>query len=353
MNQQSQNITWISCAKLVAIFAVILDHMHGILFHNTVIDDWSFFSVTTFVFLSGITAYQSSVRHLSEPVGSYVIKRLMKLFIPYVTAVIFTILLTGKFFNFVSVVKEVLSFKTFGPAYYVLMALQLIAVSPLLARSIMKLGTCRFRIVPHALFALCIAYVSYLCTHYTFITDTYGAGQYAFGGVFLFIYVLGMLFAHYDFRFTKALPAGITAAITFLLHIGVFTLMTWSKNVHGDLYINTSLRNPPSPAYIIYSLVTAAFLMSFFSFIELTRIAWIQRILQILAYAGNRTMSIFLYHMLLMLYVFPHIPFMNMNSMTKIITYLAGMIVIPVLWQDFLAYCKHWIFSVKKENLRK
>lgn len=346
LKKQINNITWISCAKLIAMIAVILDHMHGLLFQNPTIDNWSFFSVTSFVFLSGITAYQSNIRHLNEPVAQYTLKRLLKLFIPYITVTTFTVLITGKFFNFKSVLNEILSFKTFGPAYYVLMALQLIAISPILARIIRKLGTYRLHLLFHALFFIIIVYFSYLCTKYTFITDTYGAGQFVFGGTFLAIYALGMLFAYYELQFTRAAAASVCAVAALALHIGMFLAMQWTIRVHGDLYVNSSLRNPPSLPYILYSFVTIAFLMSFFSFLELTHIAWIQKILQILAYIGNRTLSIFLYHMFLMLYIFPLIPVMNLTPTVKIVTYLLGMILVPVIWQDLLAHMKKWIFTV-------
>lgn len=324
--------------------------MHGLLFQNAAIDSWSFFSVTTFVFLSGITAYQSNMRHLHEPAGVYTLKRLLKLFVPYITVTTLTVLITGKFFNFRNVVHEILSFKTFGPAYYVLMALQLIAISPVLARVVRKMGAYRFSPLFHGIFAAFILYFSYLCTKYTFITDAYGAGQHVFGGTFLFVYVLGMLFAHYEAGLQSLSAAAVCTVVTLILHAGLFIGMQWTVRVHGDIYINSSLRNPPSIPYIVYGLVTAAFLMSFFSFLELTQTAWIQKLLQVMSYIGNRTLSIFLYHMFLMLYIFPLIPFMNLTPAIRIAAYLSGMILLPVVWQDLLAYVKKWIFTVEFEK---
>ena len=45
-NAVQEKILWIDCAKLIAIFAVIVDHTRNILYTNAEIQTISFFSVT-------------------------------------------------------------------------------------------------------------------------------------------------------------------------------------------------------------------------------------------------------------------------------------------------------------------
>lgn len=53
-------IKWIDCAKAVAIIAVVLDHCNGLLYTNALIAQSSYFSVSLFVLLSGMSANLSS-----------------------------------------------------------------------------------------------------------------------------------------------------------------------------------------------------------------------------------------------------------------------------------------------------
>ena len=55
MNRQ----TWIDCAKAIAIMAVAVDHCNGMLYTNPIIAQASYFSVSLFVLLSGLTAWLS------------------------------------------------------------------------------------------------------------------------------------------------------------------------------------------------------------------------------------------------------------------------------------------------------
>lgn len=48
------HIHWIDAAKAIAILAVIVDHLHGIVYSSNAIQLCSFFSVTLFVCLGGI-----------------------------------------------------------------------------------------------------------------------------------------------------------------------------------------------------------------------------------------------------------------------------------------------------------
>ena len=58
-----KDIQWINCAKFIAIFAVMLDHTYKILYVNRNLALASYFSVSLFVLISGMTCFISCERH--------------------------------------------------------------------------------------------------------------------------------------------------------------------------------------------------------------------------------------------------------------------------------------------------
>lgn len=54
-----QKEKWINISKAVAIMAVMIDHIHGILYDSYNVLYASFFSVSLFVLLMGVTSYWS------------------------------------------------------------------------------------------------------------------------------------------------------------------------------------------------------------------------------------------------------------------------------------------------------
>ena len=54
-----RNVVWIDCAKFLAILGVLVDHGKGILYEGESIQYLSFFSVSAFFFLSGMTSWYS------------------------------------------------------------------------------------------------------------------------------------------------------------------------------------------------------------------------------------------------------------------------------------------------------
>lgn len=54
-----KRIYWIDIAKLAAILAVIVDHTNGILYTNQLVAYSSYYSVSLFILVMGITTYWS------------------------------------------------------------------------------------------------------------------------------------------------------------------------------------------------------------------------------------------------------------------------------------------------------
>ena len=84
----SQQKDWINVGKFIAISAVIVDHCPAL--HITpYIQILSYFSVSLFVLLSGITSYYSCERHYSEGRAKEAFRRLSVVLIPYTVATAF------------------------------------------------------------------------------------------------------------------------------------------------------------------------------------------------------------------------------------------------------------------------
>ena len=60
-NKKSR-VLWIDCAKAMAIIAVLLDHSNGIFYTNSWIATSSYFSVSLFVILAGMTQKMVTLR---------------------------------------------------------------------------------------------------------------------------------------------------------------------------------------------------------------------------------------------------------------------------------------------------
>lgn len=63
MMKYKSQIAWLNGAKFVAILAVMVDHTNGVLYSNWSIAYASYFSVSLFIILAGMTSYFSGLHH--------------------------------------------------------------------------------------------------------------------------------------------------------------------------------------------------------------------------------------------------------------------------------------------------
>lgn len=70
--KMKERIEWIDCAKLIAIVAVAVDHCNGFLYTKPIVATMSYYSVSLFVLLAGIslwTAYERGGYFLCESIS--------------------------------------------------------------------------------------------------------------------------------------------------------------------------------------------------------------------------------------------------------------------------------------------
>ena len=122
-------VPWIDMAKFVAIVAVMVDHTNGILYHRSSIALASYFSVSLFILLMGITSFWSFERNFGNLKLATAVYQ--------VTAY--------RSFDFLTYLMAVIHFNASGPFYFVLLYIQLLLAAPVLFYMI-KLCDCRYNV---------------------------------------------------------------------------------------------------------------------------------------------------------------------------------------------------------------
>lgn len=121
---------WIDIGKSFAIIAVLTDHLYRILYSRRSIQYFSWFAVSLFILLMGVTTYWTFDKK-NETIWNKVKKKIIKILIPYTGAVFVYIWVTTKGFDLMSFFYHWIHFNVTGPHYYVFLYCQLILISPL------------------------------------------------------------------------------------------------------------------------------------------------------------------------------------------------------------------------------
>lgn len=167
---------WIDCAKALAIFAVLIDHTNGVLYHNSGIGVISFYSVSVFILVMGITTYISEMRYKDENVWDRIKKRIGKIFWPYAAATFVYSVAADHMFHFENFINRLLHFNASSPFYYVFLYLQLIFVNAFLYQVIQKCNRVQYSgICKLAVGTVLLAAASFT-TNYSNMLDIYGGG---------------------------------------------------------------------------------------------------------------------------------------------------------------------------------
>ena len=128
VNCQKEN--WINIGKLIAIIAVLTDHLYGTLYSSEGLQRLSFYSVSLFILLMGVTTYWSFSKAIC-PIGKKVVQRIIGIIVPYAVAVFIYEIVKHKSFSFAEYINSLIHFNASGPHYYVLLYIQLLIVAPI------------------------------------------------------------------------------------------------------------------------------------------------------------------------------------------------------------------------------
>ncbi len=333
---ESRNTVWIDCAKLLAILGVLIDHCKGILYEGETVQYLSFFSVSVFFFLSGMTSYYSLERRgKGEGLARWTGRRLVRILVPYCVAVAVCQYVRSGTLDLGAFVRWTVNFNLEGQFYFVLIYLQFILAGPILYLVVAACRRGKPRFLTRGIFLVAAWECSLFCIHHTFALETYGGGNYLLGGTYFFLFVMGMIAADMRIAFTRSKQAAgalLLAAVLYCISMAwmLKDRFAWDESVFGWV-----LRvNPPGPTLILYALAVLFLVFSACSLACLMQNRWLNRLLAAASWLGRRTLYIFLYHMLILDCLLPRLPFAREMGPVKTAVYMAAMVGLPVAGKE-------------------
>ena len=360
VSQKKKRAEWVDAAKLAAILAVLLDHTHEILYQSHQLGFFSLYNVSIFILLMGVTTYwsyrkaderrvagqwaagrqgaargkgveadvagqsattvEAGQRDGTRSAGAVlreetlrVLRKCLGIFLPYLLATTVYFLVLFDSYDFSIYWYYLWHFSLSAPFYYVFLYMQLVVVSPFLYAFVKRTESRKWLWIVGAAVILVI---SSLTTNHTNIADIYGGGGKLFGGTYLFLLYLGMLFgAVHDGVVNRLAGSGrkagslLPVCVGFLVSLG-FTLAWWQFFARNEGGIDAHLPfgpgfNPPSISLTLFACgmgLTVFFLGQVVDRIDRKALSGC---FSALAWLGKHTLYIFLWHRFFLDIVFP------------------------------------------------
>lgn len=341
MSSNKEKVIWIDYAKGVAIFAVLIDHSRYVLYQSEVIGRATFYSVSLFILIMGVTTYISESKSENEEIWSRVKRRICKIFLPYFIATFIYSVSMDHMFDLHRFLERLLLFNASGPFYYVFLYIQLIFVNIILYGIIQRCNDKHWGWLYKILVEIGLIVVGLLMTRYSNMLDIRGGGGKLFGGTYLVLAYLGMIGAPYLIKRWAKRSLYILAGGMSALWIGILCYNLFCEDFYildrvllfGDEWIN-----PPGITLICYSLVVILWCFSVGSICEKENL-YLRRALLFFKIIGENSLYIFLYHRLILDYFLNPYVFIE-NIWIKRSVYLMCMICLPILGRKILIKAK-------------
>lgn len=312
--QIQKRLKWIDVAKFMAIFAVMIDHTNGILYTDKHVAFFSYYSVSLFIIVMGITTIWSYSVSEEDKV-KFVKKKCWGILRPYIVATVVYGIIKYKSFNFEILINHLIRFDMSVHFYYVLLYVQLVLVSPILLYILERTKTMRHEILVEIVAFLALTCISVLTTNFSDIYDIYGGGGKIFGGTFIILFYLGMWFGKYYERISIPKVSRVILSLVLLCSSFVWWRFISEDRFRIDLMIPFGWGlNPPSISLIVYSVLVTASLYFLNTVLNGCTNNVLIRIADAAAFLGKHTLYIYLYHVIFIAEVFPKI-----SSITGII----------------------------------
>lgn len=340
LQQTKVRYEWIDAAKFVAICAVILDHSCGKLYTRESVQLFSLFSVSLFILLSGFNSYYSNKRHYCDNKYLYCLNKIKSIFLPYMFATVVYECLKDHSFDFYKYCVYLIKFNATPPLYFVSFYIELIIISPILYNMLMLCNRGKCSLIKKIISIVAILIIAIVNCRYTHIFDTYGGGGVLFGGSYLLLFYIGMIFADNNSRSTRQISVKtFLCGIFLLLLAGIwFIFMAKYRFWADEIKLFGDGLNPPGITLSVYSFLLFVSVYCIFSYIEVSGFAFVKKILFLAAFVGKHTLYIFMYHFLFLNYLLPYLSIGNRYIMRAIgfITMLLG----PILIEKVIIYIK-------------
>lgn len=346
MNRQ----TWIDCAKAIAIMAVAVDHCNGMLYTNPIIAQASYFSVSLFVLLSGLTAWISDTY---KPLNmKKALRKAGILYLQYAAATFVLVCFYKRFFDLKTYFDYLIHFSITGPFYFFVFFIQPVIISPILLLWCKYCGRQRYGWLLHIVTLMVLCFLSSVCIQYTYILPVHGGGQYLFGGTYIILYYIGMLLGRSGIFMKIKHSKMIILMISVLLWTGWLLGCYWQK-LPFDRWMNQYWGkgfNPPSVQFGVFALITMFLLYASFSMLEESSIKIFRWLVCLFSWIGRYTLYIFMYHLMVRDVVFPYVNEVNKMIVRGGILAFALMIILPAIAADIVKKFKGVIREIAKNN---
>lgn len=303
INSRTNRIIWIDICKLLAILAVLIDHMNGTLYTDQRIANASYYSVSLFALITGINLYLSYNRSL-EKLKTKVVKKIIKIYIPYLVATLIYFIVAFKSFDLEIFLTYVIHFNISGPLYYISLYIQLLIISPVLYYIIHCPN--KYYHLNEIAGLIFVILLTYFTMNYSNILAIYGGGGKLFGGTYLILLYLGMLFAKYCNEIKISKICTLLGSIIFaVLSVAWYCFFSYDRlQVDSKLPFGIGF-NPPSLSFGLYAIFILLFSFFGIKLLNEIKIPTITILENILGKLGTHTLYIFLYHKLFSDYLIP------------------------------------------------
>lgn len=302
-SEKKEIVKWINCAKCVAILAVLLDHTHKILFTNEKIEWASYFSVSLFVLISGITTYKTRAKNLALNGFRAYWQKVFGILTGYLIATILYTIAEYGYFDFETFMDLLIHFNASGPLYFVLLYLQLMLIHRPLLYFLEKNRKLQV-FYEMILLVIVVIFASY-SVKYTNIMHVYGGGGKLFGATYLILFYVGMLLEKYvfsgrDFSIGKSLICMVSFGILWLTWWQILCEKQFAlEQVLGNIF-GVGL-NPPGVTLMISAMFMLFLCFGLFTWLERSNIIG-RKLVELVNYIGCQSMYIFLFHRLILDY---------------------------------------------------
>lgn len=339
INTKLKRADWLDVTKFIAIIAVMIDHTNGVLYQNQHIAYFSYYSVSLFIIVMGISTYWS-YSNINSGFIKKSINKLRKTIRPYLVATFVYCITAYKMFDIETYLVHVIRFNASGPLYYVCLYIQLVIISPILYYILNNKSKYSYQI--EIIAGLIIILISSLTTNYSNILSVYGGGGKLLGGNYLFLLYMGMLLAKYLFNKKFPIKILIPCTIVFL----AATIAWWRFICVNQLQIDSKIPfgngfNPPSISFALYSVLMALTIFFLGSLLSEYADGIPYKVFSHFGVIGRHTLYIFLYHRFFLDFVIPFVRFITgtiienmwIKRLVYFIVMIAGSILLEVLFE--------------------
>lgn len=339
---ETKRINWIDCAKLIAMIGVILRHGQGMIYESTVLKYTSYYAVPLFVILSGMSAWYSAKRSDWQFSMKKQLLKILSLFGSYAFAVLVYQIYRERFFDAWTYLQNLAGFNISGPFYFFVFYFQLVLISPVL------IGWYRFCMKRKCsmIWNLCtiivFAILGAIFVNFTYIHPAHGGSQYLFGGTFLLIFYLGIVFAGREMYSISAKCQNILGFASICCWILWLVLLN-NKKLSFDQWLEPfwgSGSNPSGFNDTIFAIFTLFSCYFIFSKIDRVKKQWSMRLMKWMCVVGKSTLYIFMYHMLVMELVYEYVIMYINNGVVRFGGFLVTLL-LPVMMKYVIERMKN------------